>query len=787
MPDPGTIAVTAVSLGRLASARVVAQSYLRHHPGHQFVVLVTDAVEPRVADFGARVVGYDWLDVDRAEYLRLASAAAADQLVDVVLPLAVRQLLGEAELVVALGSQVLVLGGFGELSGAVSLVPAVLAPVPVDGLEPAEVGGFDSGFVAVRRGGLDFVDFWADRVRRELFAAPDPGLAGGRGARDWRGDAVALFDVVMVRDPGFGVGYWNLHERSLAGARYVHFAGYSVDQPWVLSSACVGRPRVLLSASTRLRALADEYRGLLGEPVDVPYGFGLLADGSEITPAMREAFRAGVAEWERVSAGLVPLRQADVSLPPDAFSAEFVDWLAEPVDGLNRLVLAVWGSRVDLMVTFPRPRQGNAAGFRDWCRRHGVAEGLPEWAVPEEPAPVAGPVAEFGVNVAGYLTAELGLGEMGRILHDTVRAAGVPAVSVVEERSLAGVTRTAVDAPDTVGAPRFPLSVLAVNADFTELLLASHPEVGEGRYRIGFWAWELEEFPARFDVGFGLVDEVWANSEFAREAIAKRASVPVKTFPVPVPDVGVPDRIDGPTTFLFAFDFNSTGQRKNPWGVVEAFQRAFAGRDDVRLVIKAINAHLHGAAAERLRYVVGDDVRVELVERFLSSDELSALYARCSAYVSLHRSEGFGLTVAEAMIRGIPVICTDYSATNEFVDSSAGWLVPHTMVEVGPGWPPYQADALWAEPDLDAAAAAMRAVADDPEEARRRGAAGRELLLRTRSVSSAAAWVREQLEAAYQVWQARQAGTTGAGDMGLAKRLVRRAAGKLAAIADANS
>ena len=783
MPDPGgTIAVTAVPLGRLSSARVVAESYLRHHPGHDFMVFVTDCETP-VSDLGCRVVGYGWLGSD--EYLRLASAASADQLVDVVLPLVVRQLLGEAELVVALGAQVLVVGGFGELPGSVSFVPAVLSPVPVDGLEPAEVGGFDSGFVAVRRSAAAFVDFWVDRVRRELFAAPEPGLAGARGSRDWRADAVALFDVDVLRDPGFGVGYWNLHERSLGGARYVHFAGYSVDQPWVLSADCVGRPRVLLSASAELRALAEEYRGLLGDAVEAPYGFGRLTDGTVITAAVREAFRAGFVEWERVSAGLVPLYQGEVSCPPDAFSAEFVGWLTDAVDGLNRLVLAVWRLRVDLMVAFPQPRHGNAAGFRDWCRRHGVGEGLPAWAVPAEPAEVAAPVAQFGVNVAGYLTAELGLGEMGRILLQTVRAGGVPAVSVVEERSLSGVVRTGVDAPEGVGAPRYPLSILAVNADFTELLLSSHPEIGAGRYRIGFWAWELEEFPERFDVGFGLVDEVWANSEFARDAIAKRANVPVKAFPVPVPDVGVPERIDGLTTFLFAFDFNSTGQRKNPWGVVEAFRRAFAGRDDVRLVIKAINAHLHGGAAERLRYVVGDDARIELLERYLSSDELSALYARCAAYVSLHRSEGFGLTVAEAMIRGIPVICTDYSATSEFVDSSAGWLVPHTMVEVGPGWPPYQADALWAEPDLDAAAAAMRAVADDPDEAWRRGAAGRELLLRTRSVSAAATWVREQLEAAYQVWQARQAGSTGAGDMGLAKRLVRRAAGRLAAIADA--
>ena len=787
MADPSTIAVTAVPLGRLSSAWVLADSYLRQHPGHGFVVFVTDSAAPPPSATGARVVGYEWLAIDRAEYLALASAGSADQLVDVVLPLVVRQLLAETDLVVALGSQVLALAPFGELAGDVTLVPAGAA-VPDDGLEPAEVGGFDPGFVAVRAGGVAFVEFWAARVRRDLLAAPEPSLTGPRVRPDWRADAVALFDVAILRDPGFGLAYWNLHERTLDRARYLNCAGYSVDEPWLLSSACARRPRVSLSESAGLRSVVDGYRAALlavDAPV-APYGFGSLADGTAVTAAMREAFRAAFVEWERVEAGLVPLHQGGLVRPPDAFAAEFVEWLAAPDGraGLNRLVLAVWALRVDLMVTFPQPRYANAAGFRDWCLRYGVGEGLPAWALPGQPDDVAGPVDEFGVNIAGYLTAELGLGQMGRILHDTVLAAGVPAVSVVEQRSLSGVARTGVGAPETVGAPRFPLSILAVNADFTELVLASHPEVGKDRYRIGFWAWELEEFPARFDVGFGLVDEVWANSEFARDAIAERATVPVKAFPVPVPEVDVPARVAGPTTFLFAFDFNSTGQRKNPWGLVEAFHRAFAGRDDVRLVIKAINAHLHGSAAQRLRYAVGDDARIELLERYLSVEELSALYARCDAYVSLHRGEGFGLTVAEAMIRGIPVICTDYSATSEFVDDSVGWLIPHSMVEVGPGWPPYQPDALWAEPDLDAAAAAMRAVAEDPGEARRRGAAGRELLLRTRSVPAAAAWVREQLEAAYQVWQARQAGSTGVGSRGVAKRLVRRAAGRLAAIAD---
>jgi glycosyltransferase involved in cell wall biosynthesis len=231
--------------------------------------------------------------------------------------------------------------------------------------------------------------------------------------------------------------------------------------------------------------------------------------------------------------------------------------------------------------------------------------------------------------------------------------------------------------------------------------------------------------------------------------------VPVKVIPVPVPDRGESARPapGAPVRFLFVFDFNSTGQRKNATGLVTAFQRAFPGRDDVELVIKATNGALHPSQAERLRLMVRGDARIRLLERYLSVAELDELYRHSHAYVSLHRSEGFGLTVAEAMIRSLPVICTDYSGTAEFVDDSVGWPIPYRMVEVGEDVRPYHADGHWAEPDLDAAAAAMREIADNPAEAARRGKAAREHLVHSRSVAAAAEWMRAELTAAYQAWQ----------------------------------
>jgi FkbM family methyltransferase len=213
---------------------------------------------------------------------------------------------------------------------------------------------------------------------------------------------------------------------------------------------------------------------------------------------------------------------------------------------------------------------------------------------------------------------------------------------------------------------------------------------------------------------------------------------------------------DGQTRVLFVFDHNSVFERKNPTAAITAFQRAFTDRQDVRLVIKSINGERHIADRERLRAAAAGDGRIELIEHYLDRDEVHKLFATADCYLSLHRSEGFGLTVAEAMAHGLPVIATAYSGPGEFLTDSTGWPIPYRLVPVGPGNQPYPADSCWAEPDLDAAAAALREVAGDPDAARRRGLAARRHVLGTRHMELAADWVRGRLTAAYQQW--RQAG-----------------------------
>lgn len=757
MPGSGPrITACAVVTGdRRAVADVLAGSYRAHHPDHGCTVLAADA------DAAPERLG---LDPD--EYHRLVTCHAGADLADVLRPLLVRTLLDEYDVVVLLDPEIEVHAPFGDVSALAAehglvVAAALLAPLPDDGLEPAHVPGIFDGFLAAGQGARPFLDHWASQARLRSPHRTEPTWR-------WPDLLAGVFDHLVVRDPGLAVGYWNLHERRASGLKFLAFRGYDPETPWLLTTDCGHRPRVRLSADPALRELCESYGERVKTSEDTEARYQAFADGTPITTQMRQLYHETWSRAEHLRHTPDPLGRVADKLPPHPFGEDggraFRQWLAEPASpldaatGLTRLAAAVWLSRVDLQAVFPHPRGADRAGFRQWCATHGAEEGIvPEWAVPAEPPAPVPPVPDFGVNVAGYLTAELGIGEMARVTQRAIEAAGVPMVSVVEEHSLSGSVRTGLAAPDDVGAPRFGVSLLTVNSDFTRLILDTHPDTGAGRYRIGLWAWELEDFPAKMHDGFSLVDEIWTPSDFATRAIAAHSPVPVRTIPVAVPDPGEPAREPGEVTqFLFIFDFNSTGGRKNPWGVVEAFHRAFPGRDDVRLVLKATNGHLNTPAVERLRRAIGDDPRIELRERYLTVTELGALYAGTDAYVSLHRSEGFGLTVAEAMVRGIPVIATDYSGTTEFFGPEHGWPVPYTMTGVGPDWPPYQPEGRWADPDLDAAAAAMRAVADNRDEARRRGQAARAHILRTRSTDTAATWMRERLTEAHRTWLARQ-------------------------------
>ncbi|MEI2703302.1 MAG: glycosyltransferase [Baekduia sp.] len=356
-----------------------------------------------------------------------------------------------------------------------------------------------------------------------------------------------------------------------------------------------------------------------------------------------------------------------------------------------------------------------------------------------------------GVNVAGYLTAELGVGEVGRQVIRSLDAADVPVVPIPV---LSGTNRELSRFEHSgSGGDLQPVNLLCVNADMLpEVAEQIGRDILEERRTIGFWWWETETFPRRWRPSLDLVDEVWVGSRFVADAVSLVTTKPVVHIPTPVtvPAATKPDRAglklpDG-FLFLFVFDFNSVAKRKNPIGLVEAFKRAFPDeRDGVTLIIKAINGDRHPLDQAALADAIGDRSDVLLIDHYLSADARDALVASCDCYVSLHRSEGFGLTIAEAMLLGKPVIATDYGGSCDIVHEETAFPVRWERTQVGEGAAPYAPDEFWAEPDSGHAAELMRLVVDDPEVAAMRAARGREHVLAGHSPEAAGLAMAERL------------------------------------------
>ena len=359
---------------------------------------------------------------------------------------------------------------------------------------------------------------------------------------------------------------------------------------------------------------------------------------------------------------------------------------------------------------------------------------------------------ENGLNVAGYFRAELGLGENGRLFLAAAEAAGEKIATIPYGETVSRQNHP-FDDRNRLSAP-YDINVICVNGDKVRGF-ATHvgPSFFKGRYTIGLWAWELEEFPRYMQDGFQFVDEVWAISGFSAAAISAVSPKPVLVLPpaIVAPLDPAVDRASFglPATtfmFLFIFDFYSVMARKNPLGLIEAFKSAFGPDEGPVLVIKSINGHQRSDDLEQLRSAAKRVPNVVLLEDYLSAAECSSLIAACDCYISLHRSEGFGLTMGEAMALRKPVIATGYSGNLEFMNNDNSFLVGHRLVPVPSGCGPYQEGASWAEPDVEEAAKLMRLVVEQPEEARRRALRGAADVGANHGVLNRAQFIRKRLD-----------------------------------------
>jgi len=287
-----------------------------------------------------------------------------------------------------------------------------------------------------------------------------------------------------------------------------------------------------------------------------------------------------------------------------------------------------------------------------------------------------------------------------------------------------------------VGSLERGVNIFYINGDeVKKALWHLRTDMPSGAYNIIYPTWELSKYPEEWAEDLERFDEIWAPSRFVQESIAGTVSKPVLLMPL-ANEVKLTSFLsrryykipESSFVFLFFFDFSSYMERKNPLAVLKAFDelRKRRPKDDLFLVIKAKGEERNRGEALRYRdYVSQFGNRTLFMNQVLTDNEIRNLIRCCDCFVSLHRSEGFGLGMIEAMFLGKPVIATGYSGNLEFMRQDNSCLVHYKLVNVPEGAYPFSSGQVWADPDIEDAVAHMHRLVCDRDYARGLGEAAR--------------------------------------------------------------
>lgn len=453
----------------------------------------------------------------------------------------------------------------------------------------------------------------------------------------------------------------------------------------------------------------------------------------EVDQAIRNLASAAIDGW----------RRDDNELPPEPFGADgsaFVEWLETPWPPWGPDIGRYWSEvrrlRPDLVGAFPEPAGADHDAFVEWAEnswkfdgrspviRSGAHAMRPAW---HERGREGG-----GINLVGYLGFDKSLGDVARRIHRSLAAAAVPVAALHYHRSGSPISS---ETPELADGPRYDTNLIVINADQMHLVDADYgPELFDGRYTVAYWFWELAHVPSAMVRAMRFVDEVWVATDFTADAFRAVTDKPVRTVPVPVPEPTTSDATrgelgmpEGRFVFLVTLDHLSVTERKNPVAAVEAFRLAFPDTSDDGpvLVVKTLNREHRWAEHERIRVAAAGRSDIVVTDRHLTRPDQMALTAAADCLVSLHRAEGLGLHLMEAMWLGTPTIATRYSGNLHFMTDDNSALVDAQLVPVVHGEQYFPPEAEWADPDLDQAATWMRRVFAEPQLVARLSDAGR--------------------------------------------------------------
>ncbi len=342
-------------------------------------------------------------------------------------------------------------------------------------------------------------------------------------------------------------------------------------------------------------------------------------------------------------------------------------------------------------------------------------------------ADILPPAGRGTLVVSGFLNEALGIGRAGRMTADALRAAGYDIVTHDLRPGFRHLAKSDLTLPGEGG-------VWLIHANAPEdviAMLANRPASWNERYRIAYWAWETGKVPAEWLFAAEYLHEIWVPSRYVRDALIRTMkmkrrrdmAVRVRLMPHPVPVLPPKDKAKAKfgldpnrCEVLCLFDTKSSAARKNPWGVIDAWRLAFPESGAARLTLKVVDLMSDRVTEQKLNALLAERHDVRLIDERFDDRDMDDFIAAFDILISLHRSEGFGLTLAEAMAAGVAVIATAGSGNDDFMTADDARLIPAAEVRVrdadGPyGWLEGDPEQTWGEPDIAAAAEALRELA----------------------------------------------------------------------------
>jgi hypothetical protein len=363
-----------------------------------------------------------------------------------------------------------------------------------------------------------------------------------------------------------------------------------------------------------------------------------------------------------------------------------------------------------------------AGRWKSWVKSQpGYKAEQQSWAsVAPVIAPSASPTDKsekpFGVNLYGFAYGELGIGEDLRMAVACCEAANIPYhvvnVDAGNIRQADNLLKGKTHDLHSKELPPYRNNIFCLPAFDTasRVFMQKGASAFEGYHNIGWWPWELSVFPKAWQPhAFKLVDEVWASSTFLEDMYKRSTDKPVHLVPLavsvdrikrhPRKYYGLPDK---KYLFLYVFDFNSSVARKNPMAAVNAFKQAFPQTDKtVGLVLKTMNANPDNLEWQKFLASCKEDKRIFVLTETMDRPDVLGLIDCCDSYVSLHRAEGFGRTIAEAILLNKKIIATNYSGNSDYMNLEGCDSVSYSLINISAR--EYQwsgVDMKWADPNI---------------------------------------------------------------------------------------